>query len=260
MLDRGMASHHENILDQFSRQAVPFSTAAPMRDERVLDAIVEATSAGSDDDVLDVACGPGIVACAFARRARQVTGIDLTPAMLERAKKLAAEQGLHNVSWTCGDVLPLPFADASFSVVVSRLAFHHFEQPVSVLREMKRVCRPGGRVLVADLYASAEPSKATAMHRMECMRDPSHVRALTFAELSGLFAQVGLQPNRELHYGIDNELDAWLARSFPLPGSEPEIRRMFEQALPDDGLGLQLRSQQGKTWFTFPVAVLCAPV
>lgn len=255
-----MASHHENVLDQFSRQAVPFSKAPPMRDERVLDAIVDATSAGKDDDVLDVACGPGIVACAFARRARHVTGIDLTPAMLERAAKLADEQGLSNVRWQRGDVLPLPFADASFSIVVSRLAFHHFQQPALVLREMKRVCRPGGRVLVADLYASADPDKAAAMHAMECMRDPSHVRALPLAELRASFEQAGLGPDREFQYGIDNELDAWLARSFPLPGSEPEIRRLFARALPDDGFGLQLRSEHGQTWFTFPVVVLSARV
>jgi SAM-dependent methyltransferase len=255
-----MPTHREQILDQFSRQAVPFSQAAPMRDASILELLADTSAVGPEDTVLDVACGPGLVACAFAARARHVTGLDLTPAMLERAHAHAEASGLRNVSWRCADVLPLPFADASFTRVISRLAFHHFAEPGRVLAEMKRVCAPGGRVMVADLYASEDPTKADCFHRMEMLRDPSHLRALPLSQLRGLFAEAGLTPDREAHYDIDNELDSWLARSFPAPGSEPEIRRMFEVAMADDGFGLRLRRQDEKTWFTFPVVVLCAEV
>src|SRR5882724_4492668 len=112
-----MPSHRDTILDQFSRQAVPFSTAGPIRDERALQLLVDAAGTTADDTVLDVACGPGLVACAFKRVARQVTGIDLTPAMIERAEALAPETGRTNVRFQIGDVLPLPFPDASFSII-----------------------------------------------------------------------------------------------------------------------------------------------
>jgi 2-polyprenyl-3-methyl-5-hydroxy-6-metoxy-1,4-benzoquinol methylase len=68
-----------HVVDQFTRQAVPFATAAPIRDQAALELLVDAAGTGADDEVLDVACGPGLVACAVARAARQVTGIDLTP-------------------------------------------------------------------------------------------------------------------------------------------------------------------------------------
>ena len=55
-----MPSHRDTIVDQFSRQAVPFSTAAPIRDERALQLVVAAAATGADDTVLDVACGPGL--------------------------------------------------------------------------------------------------------------------------------------------------------------------------------------------------------
>jgi len=71
-------AHREAILDQFTRQAVPFATAPSIRDEAALRTVVDGSGAGRDDTVLDVACGPGILACAFARVARHVTGIDLT--------------------------------------------------------------------------------------------------------------------------------------------------------------------------------------
>jgi ubiquinone/menaquinone biosynthesis C-methylase UbiE len=255
-----MTSQHERVVDQFSRQAVPFSSAAPIRNEQALRLLVQASQVGPDDVVLDVACGPGLVACAFAREVRHVTGIDLTPAMIQRGRDLAREQGLANLAWHCSDVLPLPFADDSFSIVVSRLAFHHFPDPARVLAEMKRVCRPGGRIVVADLIASADPTKAEAFHRMEMLRDPSHARALPLAQLRGLFEAAALTPYDEVHYGLENEFEAWLARSFPTPGSEPEIRRRFEQAMPDDGFDLQLRQQEGQVRFTFCVAVLSARV
>src|SRR4029453_9168085 len=98
------------------------------------------------DTVLDVACGPGLVVCAFAKVVRHATGIDITPAMLDPAGAYAAERGLTNVPWRQGDVLPLPWPDASFTVVTSRFAFHHFLDPLAVLHEMKRVATPGGGV------------------------------------------------------------------------------------------------------------------
>src|SRR5205085_2686806 len=154
-----MTSHQERIRDQFTRQAVPFSTAPGIRAEEALVRLVECSGAGKDDTVLDVACGPGLVAAAFARVARHVTGIDLTPAMIDRAREIQREQGLDNVTFEVGDVLPLPYRNGAFSVVVSRFAFHHFLDPLAVLREMARVCAPGGRVVVTDVMVSADPVK-----------------------------------------------------------------------------------------------------
>jgi len=253
-----MASHRDTIVDQFTRQAVPFSTAPPIRDAAALQLLVDAARTGPDDVVLDVACGPGLVACAFAHSARRVAGIDLTPAMLERGRALAAEQGLANVAFELGDVLPLPCADGAFSIVVSRFAFHHFQVPTAVLAEMRRVCRPGGRIVVADLLASSDPARAAAFHRMEMLRDPSHARALSLGELRDLFRDGGFAAPAESFWQMEIDLEGVLERSFPVPGSEPAIRRMFEDALVDDGMGLQTRREKGRIRFTYSNAVLTA--
>src|SRR5437764_3378662 len=179
------SEHRHEILDQFTRQATPFATAPGIRDEAALKLIVECSGAGPEDTVLDVACGPGLVVAAFARVVRHATGIDITPAMLERARAHAAQLGLTNVSWRQGDVLPLPWPDASFSIVTSRFAFHHFLDPAAVLTQMARVCRPGGTIVVVD--SAPAPETADAFNRMEIVRDPSHVRALPLAEHVALF-------------------------------------------------------------------------
>src|SRR5271166_5007685 len=156
------ANHRDLILDQFTRQATVFSTAPAITDEDALRMIVDAARPAADDTVLDVACGPGLVVCAFAPHVRAATGIDMTPAMLERAKKLAADKSLINVAWRQGDVYSLPYADGSFTIVTTRFSFHHFLDPAAVLREMVRVCGPQGRVVVVDDYASEDPAKAAA--------------------------------------------------------------------------------------------------
>src|SRR5580765_2265341 len=126
-----MASHDSRILDQFTRQAAPFAAAAAIRNEEALNRIVQWAETGPDDTVLDVACGPGLLVCAFARVARHATGVDLTPAMLEQARKLQQEKGLNNVTWQPGNVYSLPFPQEQFSIVSSRFAFHHLQEPLA---------------------------------------------------------------------------------------------------------------------------------
>ena len=253
-----MPAHRDLIVEQFTKQAVPFSTAPGIRDEEALQLLVAFSGAGPEDRVLDVACGPGLVVCAFAAVVRHATGIDVTPAMIERARALAAEKGLANVGWKVGDVLPLPYPDAAFSLVVSRFAFHHFPDPPGVLAEMKRVCAPGGRVVLVDVAASDDPAKAAAFNRMEKLRDPSHVRALTLAELEGLFAAVGLPAPRAAFYQLRSELEGMLERSFPEPGDAQRVRRMFVDSLDGDELGLGARRRGDSIVFAYPVAALGA--
>src|SRR6516225_9259970 len=187
------ATHQDLILDQFTRQATVFSTATAITDEDALRMIVEAARPGPDDRLLDVACGPGLVVCAFAPHVCDATGIDVTPAMLDRARKLAADKDLANVAWRHGDVYSLPYDDASFTIVTTRFSFHHFLDPDAVLQEMVRVCAPGGRIVVVDDYASEDPAKAAAFNRLEKLRDPSHSRCLALSELRGLFVAAGLR-------------------------------------------------------------------
>ena len=251
-----MASHDSRILDQFTRQAVSFASAAPIRNEEALLQIVQAAGAGPEDTVLDVACGPGLLACAFAKIAKHATGVDMTPAMLDQARKTQQEQSLKNVSWLPGNVYSLPFPPAQFSIVSSRFVFHHLEQPLAALKEMKRVCKPGGRVVVADM--APDPAKAAALNAAERLRDPSHMRALPEKELGALFAEAGLPSPQVSYYRLESELEELLSRSFPNQGDADRLRKIFADSIADDALGLNTRWENGKIHYGFPVAVMVA--
>jgi ubiquinone/menaquinone biosynthesis C-methylase UbiE len=213
--------------------------------------------------VLDVACGGGLVVCAFAPHVRHATGIDMTPAMLVQARALATEKSVDNVAWHEGDVAALPYPDAAFTIVVTRFAVHHFPDPAAVMREMARVCAPGGRIVVVDTCASSDPEKAARFNLLEKLRDPSHVRALPADELQGLFRTVGLGEPIVIRSELRDEVRNLLARSFPNPGDAARIVAMFAAAAEDDSLGIpvhQTSDARGgeQLEYAYPVAILAA--
>jgi ubiquinone/menaquinone biosynthesis C-methylase UbiE len=251
-------THQERILDQFTRQAMPFSTAHTITDANALRMIVDAASPRPGDTLLDVACGGGIVVCAFAPHVQHATGIDMTPAMLDRARQLAAEKGIANVTWERGDVGRLPYADGTFDIVVTRFSMHHFLDPIGVLREMVRVCAPGGRVVVVDMYASETPAKAAEWNRAEKLRDPSHVRCLTLTELKALFGAAGLPAPEAGFYELRDEVRNLLRRSFPNPGDDVKIIEMFSASAEDDRMGIPVRREGDRINYAYPIAILSA--
>jgi ubiquinone/menaquinone biosynthesis C-methylase UbiE len=250
------SAHRDVILDQFTRQASPFANAPAIRNQEALRRIVAMAEAGGDDTALDVACGPGLLVCAFAKVVRHAMGIDVTPAMLELARVEQKRTGLENVTWQLGNIPPLPFADQTFSIVTSRFALHHLLDPLAVLKEMRRVCRPGGRIVIAD--SAPSPEKADAFNAMERLRDPSHVRAMPVEQLRDLFRDAGLAEPRQEFYRLEGELEDLLQRSFPNAGDADRIREIFEASLADDALDMATRRREGKVYFGFPVALLAA--
>jgi SAM-dependent methyltransferase len=251
-------THDALIRDQFTRQAVVFNAAAPVANADALQLIVDAAHPGPNDTVLDVACGGGLVARAFAPHVRHATGIDVTPAMLDTARKAAAEKGLTNVTWEQGDVTTLPYADGSFDIVATRFSFHHFVDAGVVLKEMVRVCKPGGRIVAADSCPSEDTAKAAAFNRLELLRDPSHTRALPLSEMKGLFAAAGLGEPSVQFSELRDEAKNLLARSYPNPGDEEKIFAMFRQSASDDSLGIPVRLEGEAIHYAYPVAIVAA--
>ena len=175
-------AHDERVREEFTRQAEPFARGLGAADE-ILERVAQAVCPQPGDDVLDVCCGPGLVAARLARDAGTVVGVDLTPGMLDLARRRTSDAGLSNARFGQARAEALPFDDAAFDAVVSRLAIHHLLDPDPALREMARVLRPGGRLVVADVCSSEHPEDAALHNALEVLRDPSHTRMLPESEL-----------------------------------------------------------------------------
>jgi SAM-dependent methyltransferase len=111
--------------------------------------------------VLEVGCGPGHLSIRLARRhGLEVTGLDLDPAMIQRARANVDRLGdgdERRPSFLVGDVASLAFPDGSFDLVISTLSMHHWADPTAGLAEIGRVLRPGGRALVWDFRPGVRP-------------------------------------------------------------------------------------------------------
>ena len=90
--DDAARTHRETIADQFTRQAAAFAAAPALHGKAALDLLVDAARAQPTDAALDVACGPGSVVLAFARRVHRAVGLDATAAMLDEARRAAQER------------------------------------------------------------------------------------------------------------------------------------------------------------------------
>jgi ubiquinone/menaquinone biosynthesis C-methylase UbiE len=245
------------ILDQFTRQAVPFAEIHARDGADVHRLLMETAGITASDHVLDVACGPGLVACDVAKVAKHVTGIDLTPAMIDQAEARQRSLGLVNLTWVVGDACPLPFPDAAFSRVITRYSFHHFGDPAAAFAEMVRVCRPGGRVTVADVFTTSA-EQAAAYDRLERLRDPSHTHALQLAELDDLFSPPS--DLRRAYYRYPVNVDDLLSRSFPVSGGADAFRRLVEDDVGIDRLGIQAAMAPDGLRFAFPVVIVSGRV
>jgi len=247
-------SHIDVIVSQFTKQAVPFSQMAQHSNHDGLGLMFELSDPQNEDNVLDVACGPGIITCEFAYRVNHVTGIDITPAMIAEAKNLQKERKIDNVGWKLGDVTRLPFEDDSFSLVVTRYSFHHMHNPKVVLKEMKRVCKPGGKILVTDVTPDFD--KKNAYNHVEKLRDPSHTEALTVEELRQMIKSIECINIRIEHHDLEMDLETILQSSFPKPGDKDRIVQLFEQDLAQDHLGMRSYLKNDKIHFYFPVSMI----
>jgi SAM-dependent methyltransferase len=107
--------------------------------------LIKFSQVGPGQRALDVACGTGVVAITAACRGATVSGLDLTPILLERARKNASIAGV-DVEFIEGDAEALPYPDSSFDVVLSQFGHIFAPRPAVAVREMLRVLKSGGRI------------------------------------------------------------------------------------------------------------------
>jgi SAM-dependent methyltransferase len=199
-----------------------------------LQVMVEAARLGGAERVLDLGSGAGHSALACADGAACVIGVDLTPEMVAAARRLAQERARTNVRFEPGDVEQLPFEDQSFDRVITRYAFHHFPRPAVALAEARRVLRTGGLFLLADSVAPEDDDQDAFLHRIEVLRDPSHVRDHRVSELCQMLLDAGfLEPECLGRWSIELEFDDWTRRMRTPPERVAQIKQAFARASPE---------------------------
>ncbi len=221
--------HKEVVRQEFTQQAEAYAANPLIANQRRLSRLVQAVQPRSQDRVLDVACGPGLVALAFAEVGYEVVGIDLTEAPLAIAEETRKARGLSNVRFQVGDAEHLPFGEGEFDIVVSRFALHHCEDAGRVLAEMARVCRPGGLVVIEDMVVSEFQKRGDYQNLFERLRDPSHTQALSISAFLGYFTACGLEVEQVYTDYMTQEVEQWLTNAHTPDERAEKVRVMMEQ-------------------------------
>jgi ubiquinone/menaquinone biosynthesis C-methylase UbiE len=238
--------HLKRVADEFGRQAETFDKWAENADHDVAARFQAALGGAAGGALLDVACGPGVVTAAVAPQAASVVAFDATEPMLDKARARCAKAGLRNVTFRQGDAEHLPFADAQFDGVVTRLAIHHFANPGRALDEMARVLRPGGAAVIVDVVSSENAAESKLHNAIERLRDPSHVRMLPASELDAGIAAAGLRDLNGSTWEQPRELEEWM-RIVNDPARVDPIRtivRTLAEAGRTAGIGLSIKAEQ----------------
>ena len=202
-----------------------------------------------NEHVLEVAAGTCALGRLIAPHVAHITELDITEAMLSAGKAANQDAGIQNAAYIIGNAEALPFGDAVFDVVATRLSFHHFRNPETVMREMIRVLKPGGRLAILDMVPPDEALRDRFDH-YETLRDASHVRCLTLTELSAMMEAAGLNVVKTDGEVLPMNLRSWLSLTNPDPAVQREIRdALAEELSGGEACGISPYMENGEIMF-----------
>jgi ubiquinone/menaquinone biosynthesis C-methylase UbiE len=146
-----MAKSAKDVQAFFERVATDWDTIRlAYYDESVIEKMAKVAGIGEGSEVADVGTGTGFVAAGLAPRVKRVIGIDNASAMLRVARENLDSLSVSNAELLVGDLAGLPLADNSVDATFANMVLHHAVDPAAMLKEMARIVRPGGMIVITD--------------------------------------------------------------------------------------------------------------
>ena len=209
---------------QFGAQAGAYLSSAVHAQGADLTALAALAQGEARARVLDLGCGGGHVAYAVAPHVAEVVACDLSADMLAVVAAAARERGLANLHTQQAPAERLPFADASFDIVLTRFSAHHWRDFEAGLREAARVLRPGGQAGFVDAVSPGPAALDTFLQAIELLRDASHVRNRSRAEWEAALARAGFATGTVTAFRLPLDFSDWVARMRTPPALIAAIR------------------------------------
>ena len=229
------------IIDQFDRTAENYSKDNLFANGSDLDIILKQTHPNPTTNALDVATGAGHVAIKIAPFAKKIHAIDITPKMIILQENLKSKN-IHNVNVSVMHVDSLKFADDSFDVVTCRFAAHHFTDVKNFLSETKRVLKPKGKLILADIIAPSSKQMGNFVNEINKLRDHTHVKEFSESEWESMFLQYGFTVLSKHENPLKHDLKDWFNRAKTSDEDQRKILDKFKNS-PDAQTQFQVDSQ-----------------
>ncbi len=209
-------SHHDHVEKQFSSQASEYLTSTVHASGQDLQRLAVRLADYPDASVLDMGCGAGHASFVAAH-------------MLDVVAQAAEARQLKNITTRQGYVESLPFADNAFDIVISRYSAHHWHDVGAALREVNRVLKPGGLLIVMDVMSPGHPVRDIWLQTVEALRDTSHIRNHASGEWLTLISEANLIVDNLITDKLPLEFSSWVAR-MRTPEALVDAIRIYQQS------------------------------
>lgn len=211
-----------DALDHFNRRAAFYDRSSRWcTDPALADATLAAVAPEPHHRLLDIACGTGLVARVFHKKVAHLTGLDLTPAMADQARPYLDELVI-------GRAEALPFPDASFDRVTCRQGIQFMDDGAAV-KEMVRVLRPGGRVLLVHLCAYGPEDRAEYFEILR-LRNEARKNFYLREDLARLLTDAGATDVVVHDWVSVEDVDVWSDTGAITEADREAIRRVYREA------------------------------
>jgi ubiquinone/menaquinone biosynthesis C-methylase UbiE len=177
-----------------------------------LEAVVEKLKQKPRGHILDLGCGAGHLSFAAASVAEAVIAYDLSPEMIEIVSREARQRGHGNLTVQRGLAEVLPFEEQTFDWVVTRYSAHHWNDVRRALREVRRVLKPEGALIIIDVCAPEDPLLDTHLQTLELLRDSSHVRNYSLSNWNSMLVESGFEISSHFAWKLPLDFKAWVER------------------------------------------------
>ncbi len=219
--------------ERYTRFADGYVTSETHARGSDLDRLLTIVQPQSHWQALDIATGGGHTALKFAPHVAHVIASDLTPRMLEKARRfIVEERGVENVRFEQADAENLPFEDDRFDLATCRIAPHHFPDAGRFVKECARVLKTGGIFMLQDQVLPRDREAARFVDAFERLRDPSHNCAFDEGEWLAMFERAGFKVEHSEHYLKRHDFIPWAQRQGNDEATILTLIRMLHDAPP----------------------------
>jgi ubiquinone/menaquinone biosynthesis C-methylase UbiE/transcriptional regulator with XRE-family HTH domain len=219
---------------------------------QMLEVMADVAQLSGRETVLEIGCGQGALTRVLTARSRFVAALDTSARALEQNRAVCAAQGIENVDFLEGDARRLPIESDSFDIVFVPMLLHHVVSPAQVLMEARRVVKPGGRVVVAELMPSDVPAQQRIQNAVEVLKNATHIGVIPMQEVVHMMQRAHLQVADRRVLDQMWEFSQWVDAMGARDRMEPLRALMRSFALQGNRAGMDLSvDEDGRMTFIY---------
>ena len=211
--------------DQFNAQAKFYATSPTHSSGQNLEIISEYLKNKQFGICLDIATGTGFTAFEASKVSKKVFAIDIASEMINQAEIIAKRRNINNIEFSITSADKLPYPNEYFDLVTCRTGTHHFENFEKSLKEMHRILKHDGTLIISDTITSEDPGVSSWHQKVEIMRDPSHKMNYSLKSWKVFLKKIGLEQERIILTSVKLKLNDWMTTS----GTPDQVRKELTQ-------------------------------